>query len=156
MAMHNTPGTVFIKDNTAQPTALAIETEAYLPGWRVVRNLDGYGLGRKIEQAKWNFFYLAGDIRAAVLGREGPDTVRKAVSRALAKSTGESFNSLEITKVVSKWFFVIPYTRITAHFRHIQQAICLQPSGNDFDWRVSSAPSEETLARRQAALFAGS
>ena len=81
-----------------------METEDFLPGWRAVKNLDGYGLGRKIEEAKWYFFYLAGDLRAVALGRKGPGTLRRAVRRILAKRGEGKFNSLEITKAVSKRF----------------------------------------------------
>ena len=141
MSVKNTSGTVFIRENTLLPTALAVETELFLPGWRVVRNLDGYGLGRKVEEAKWNFFYLAGDVRAVTLGRKGPGTLRQVVGRLLGKPGGERFNSLEITEVVSKRFLGIPFTRVTAHFRHIQQEIGLRDPANDFVWRVSSSPN---------------
>jgi len=123
MPLKNTSGTVFIRENTLLPTGLAVETELFLPGWRVVKNLDGYGLGRKIEEEKWNFFYLAGDLRAVALGRKGPGTLRKVVRRLLGKQAGERFNSLEITKIVSKRFLGIPFTSVMAHFRHIQEEI---------------------------------
>jgi hypothetical protein len=143
MSVKNTSGTVFIRENTLLPTGLAVETELFLPGWRVVSNLDGYGLGRKVEEANWNFFYLAGDLKAVTLGRKGPGTLRKVVRRMLGKPGGERFNSLEITKVVSERFLGIPFTRVTAHFRHIQQEIGLQDRANDFVWRVSSSPNGE-------------
>jgi hypothetical protein len=42
--------TILIREDTPLPANLPIESEAFLPGWRVVNNLDGYGLGRKIEE----------------------------------------------------------------------------------------------------------
>ncbi len=153
MSVKNTSGTVFIREHTLLPAGLSIESDAYLPGWRTVRNLHGYGLSRKIEEAKWTFFYLAGDISSIAFGREGSGTLRNAVKRVLAKQRGERFNSLEITKVVSKWFFVIPYTRITAHFRHIQEHIALVDPGNDALWRITSSPNRETLVPQHPALI---
>ena len=60
----NRARTILIRDDTPVPANLPIESEAFLPGWSAVRNLDGYELGRKIEEAKWYFFYLAGEIGA--------------------------------------------------------------------------------------------
>ena len=108
------------------PAGLAIESEAFLPGWRVVKDLDGDSLARSIESANWNFFYLAGEISAAVLGRNRSGTLQRAVKRLLAKEETQ-FNSLEITKVVSKRFLGISFMRVVAHARHIQQGICLVP-----------------------------
>jgi len=156
MSVKNTSGTVFIREHTLMPAGLSIESDAYLPGWRTVRNLDGYGLSRKIEEAKWTFFYLAGDISSIAFGREGSGTLRNAVKRVLAKQGGQRFNSLEITKVVSKWFFVIPYTRITAHFRHIQEHIGLVDPGDDSLWRITSSPNRETLVQQHPASITGS
>jgi len=31
------------------PAGLAVESESFLPGWRAAKNLDGYGLTRKME-----------------------------------------------------------------------------------------------------------
>jgi hypothetical protein len=98
------------------PANLLIESEAFLPGWGAVRNLDGYELGRKIEAANWNFFYLAGEIGAIALGREGPGTLRRAVKRFLAKPEGQKFNSLEVTEIISQRFLGIPF--IVLPFRH--------------------------------------
>lgn len=68
MADTNRARTILIREDTPLPANLPIESEAFLPGWRVVKNLDGYGLGRKIEEAKWNFFYLVGEIGAIAPG----------------------------------------------------------------------------------------
>src|SRR5258708_30232235 len=128
MSTNNAFGTILIRENTLLPAGLAIESEVFLPGWRVVKNLDGYGLGQKIYETKWHFFYLAGEIRAIALGREGLGTLRRAVMQILARREGQEFNSLEITKVASTRFLDIPVMSITAHFRHIQPWICLVPA----------------------------
>jgi hypothetical protein len=123
MLATNKSGTILIRDNTPLPAGMAIERDVFLPGWKCVKDLDGYRLGRKIEGAKWNFFYLAGEIRVTVLG-SGSKTLRRAVKRALAKQE-KQFNSLEITTVVSKRFLGVPFMSVVAHTRHIQQGICL-------------------------------
>src|SRR6266704_5058454 len=93
--------TVFIREDTPLPTTLSIESEAFLRVRRVVKNLDRSTLARNIEGANWNFFYLAGEIRATVLGRDRPRTLRRAVKCVLAKREGQKFNSIVITNVAS-------------------------------------------------------
>ena len=124
MLAAETFGTILIRESTTLPPGLAVESELFLPGWRAVRNLDRHALGRKIEQAKWYFFFLVGEIRTTVLGRDHSTTLRRAVKRVLAKQP-KRFNCLEITEVVSKRFLGIPFLSVAAHTRHIQQDICL-------------------------------
>src|SRR6266481_1735658 len=148
--------TVFIREDTPLPTTLSIESEAFLPGWRVVKNLDRSTLARNIEGANWNFFYLAGEIRATVLGGDRSGTVRRAVRRVLAKQKGQKFNSLEITNVVSKRFLGIPFINITAHSRHIQQGIGLLPAKDSALRMTVAAPNKEMATKRYAALIPSS
>jgi hypothetical protein len=139
-----------------------MESERFLPGWRIVKNLDRQALTREIEGARWNFFYLAGEIRATVFGREGLGTLRRAVKRILAKQEGQSFrfNSLEITKIASKWFLGIPLLRVTAYSWHIQLGIALIPA-KDVLQRPLAAPARashhgEVVAKEYAAVISSS
>jgi len=147
--------TIFIKEDTPLPANLPIESEAFLPGWRVVKNLDRSALARNIEGANWNFFYLAGEIRATVLGRDRSGTLRRAVKCVLAKQEGQKFNSLEITKLVAKRFLGIPFMSVTAHSRHIQQGIGLVPA-KDFVLRMPAALKGEVAAKQYVALISSS
>ncbi len=153
----NRTRTVFIREGTPLPKTLSMESEAFLPDWRIVKNLDRQALTREIEAANWNFFYLAGEIRATVFGRERPGALRRAVQRVLAKQEGQMFNSLELTKIVSKRFLGIPFMSVTAHSRHIQQGISLVPA-KDFVLRMPAAAPESSLdgdRRRHAELATG-
>ena len=155
MSNINRTRNVFIREDTRSPTTLWIESEAFLPGWRVVKNLDRATLARNIEGANWNFFYLAGESRATVLGRDRSGTLRRAVKCVLAKQEGQTFNSLEITKVVSKRFLGIPFMSVTAHSRHIQKGIGLVPA-KDFVLRMPAAPNGEVAANQYVALISSS
>ncbi len=128
MPVNDNAGSLFIREGTLLPGGLIIETEAFIPGWRAVRNCDGYRLGRKIEEAKWNFFYLAGEVRSIVFGRVGPESLRRAVRSILEKPEARKFNSLEVTGTRSRWFLGIPFVSVTANFRHIQQGLALDPA----------------------------
>jgi hypothetical protein len=135
-------GTILIQEGTLLPTGLPVESDAFLPGWRAVRNLDGYGLGQKIDEADWNFFYLAGEIKATVVGREGVAALRRAIKQILAKRTGQKFNSLEIAKVVSKRFLGVPYLKVFAHSRHIQEGMYLA-AARDSHLKTPAVPAAE-------------
>ena len=119
--------TIFIRENTRLPVSVTLESETFIPGWRSIKNLDGREIGRKIENAKWNYFYLAGAMKATVLGSESPATLRRAVQHVLAKKQSQNFNSLEITKIISKRFLGLPCLTISAHSRHIQEGMYLVP-----------------------------
>jgi hypothetical protein len=82
-------------------------------------------MGRKIENAKWRFFYLAGQRSATAMGIEGQPAISKAVVRIMGRLPRETYNSLEVTQIVSKRFLGIPYVRVFAHARHIQEEMQL-------------------------------
>ena len=148
MLATNKSGTILIRDNTPLPAGMAIERDVFLPGWKAVKDLDGYQLGRKIEGAKWNFFYLAGEIRVTVLGGSSK-TLRRAVKRVLAKQE-KQFNSFEIASVVSKRFLGIPFMSVVAHSRHIQQSTRLVPA-KDFVLEKPVPGSQESKRQVEAA-----
>jgi hypothetical protein len=155
--------TLFIREGTPLPTMPSMESEPFLAGWRMVKNLDREELKREIEGANWNFFYLAGEIRTIVFGPGGVGTLRRALKRIVAKQEGQSFsfNSLEITKIASKWFLGIPITSVTAHSRHIQLGIALVPA-KDLSGRSlpaippGRASQEEVVAKQYTAVISTS
>ena len=146
----NRTGTIFIKEDTPLPTSFSIETELFLPGWWVVKNLDPQTLTREVEVAHWNFFYLAGETRATVLGGDGLGALRRALRCVLTKQEGQKFNSLELTKIVWKRFLGIPFMSVTANARHIQKDIGLAPAKNFSKTNsIEIAPSAHLDGREQ-------
>jgi len=67
-----TVGKIFIREGTELPGAVRLESEPYAAGWRLVKNLDGDGLGRKIHEGGWTFFCRASDIKAITLPTKTP------------------------------------------------------------------------------------
>jgi hypothetical protein len=132
MSDTNRTGTILIRRGTLLPPGLVLESEVFLPGWNVVRKLDGYALARKLHQFNWNFFYLAGEIRMTVIGRSGDAAVRKAVEQILARPKSRKYDSLEITNVVSTRFLGVPCVKVFAHSRHIQEGRYLAPARDAF------------------------
>jgi hypothetical protein len=101
---------------------LSIESDPYVGNWSVVRSLGGFALDRKIRAAGWNFFFLAGEVKAMFFGVVGEKNIRKALKRILAKMSDHNFNCLEVTGITGKHFAGVPYTLISANWRHIQKS----------------------------------
>src|SRR5712692_3041875 len=118
-------GTILIKEGTLLPESLRFESEPCAPGWRLVQNLDGYELGRKIHEAGWSFFWLAGEIGATVFGFDEQKMLRRAVEQILANLESAEFNSLEIMRLASKRFLGVRYVTVSAQSRHIQESAFL-------------------------------
>jgi hypothetical protein len=127
-------GTILIKDGTFLPDALRFESEPCATGWRLVKNLDGYGLGRRVHEAGWTVFCLAGEIKATIFGLDVQKTVRRAVKRILANLKPGEFNSLEITHVARKRFLGVRSVTVSAHLGHIQENAFLLQVKDHQEW----------------------
>jgi len=117
------PGAILIKDGTLLPETLRFESEPCAPGWRLVKDLDGDGLDRKIREAGWTFFCVAGQLGASVFGIDEQKTLSRAVEQILESPESAEFNSLEIMRVASetsKRFLGVRYVTVSAQSRHIQ------------------------------------
>ena len=115
-------GTILIrKESPRMAEALTLESEPYLANWSVVKALDGLALDDKVHAAGWNFFFLAAEIKVMFFGAIGAKNVQNAVKRMLGKLRPMNFNCLEVTGIVAKRFWGLPYATVSAHSRHIQQ-----------------------------------
>jgi hypothetical protein len=125
--MHETikPGTILIKEGTPLPQTLRFESEPCVPGWRLVMDLDGCGLDRKIREAGWTFFCPGGQHGVTVFGIDEQKTLSRAVEQILANLESVEFNSLEIMRVdseASKRFLGVRYVTVSAQSRDIQDS----------------------------------
>jgi hypothetical protein len=120
-----TAGKILMREGTELPESVRLESEPYEAGWRVVKNLDGYGLDQKIHEAGWTFFCHAGTVKAITFGIDEQELARRAVKRILAKVEPGKFNCLEITRVATQRFLGVPYASVSARSRHIQESVYL-------------------------------
>jgi hypothetical protein len=118
-------GTILIKEGALLPESLRFESEQYLKGWTLVKDFDSRGLDRKIREAGWTFFFMAGGAHATAVGSDLEKTTRRAVKKVLASMKSDRLNCLEIGQVVVKRFLGLPYVVVSAHPRHIQQSMFL-------------------------------
>ncbi len=128
-------GTVLIKEGTRLPGRLRFESELLSNAWKLVRNLDGHALSRRIREAGWAFVHMTGEIRATALGFDQKGTVCRAVRRGLAKRNLARFSCLEITQVTIERIFGLLYVMVAARPRLIQEEVAQLPSRNISEWR---------------------
>lgn len=121
MADNIKTGTILIEESALLPDSLRFESEPYANGWRLVKNLDGYRMDRRIREAGYTFFSMAGEIKASVFGFNREKALRRAVKRVLANLSSEQSNCRAITQVAAKRFLGLPYLTVYAHPRHIQE-----------------------------------
>lgn len=110
------------------PQLLGLESEPYSGNWRLVKELDGFALDRKIRASGWNFFFMAAEVKVMFFGALGGKKIEHALKRILGKVEQQHFNGLEVTEIVAKRFLGVPYAIVSAHSRHVQQS-CYLDSG---------------------------
>ncbi|MBZ5706999.1 MAG: hypothetical protein LAN63_16760 [Acidobacteriia bacterium] len=132
-------GTILIDAEPRLAQVFALESEPYSGKWSVLKGLDGFALDRKIHAAGWNFFFMAAEAKVMFFGVIRAQKVQDALKRILGKMRPQNFNCLEVTGIVAKRFWGIPYATVSAHSRHIQQSCQL----DDIDRRRAGQRDEE-------------
>jgi hypothetical protein len=121
-------GTILIREGTFLPTGVPVESDVFLPGWRLVKNLEGDRWVQKVHEAGCTFFSPADEIGATVFGLDEQKTLRRAVEQILAKRESAEFNSVEIKRVdweTSKRFLGVRSVTVCAKSRDIQESASL-------------------------------
>lgn len=113
-------GSILIAEGSLLPELL-FESEPYAQGWRLVRNLNSYGMEQIVGKAGWRVLYMTEVIKTSIFGSDQEKTRRKAIKQVIAKMRSKNFNCLEITQVTVKRFLGLPYLSIYARSRHIQE-----------------------------------
>jgi hypothetical protein len=129
-------GSIFTEEGTLLSESLRFDSEPYANGLRLVKDLDGCGLERKIREAGWSSCYTAGNVKASVLGSDQEEPKRRALERIVTKlkSDGVNFNFLQITQVAAKRFLGLPYMTLSAHYRHFQESMFLFHAKRVAEW----------------------
>ena len=133
-------GTILMKVWPGMPQLLDFETEPGFGEWSMVKVLDASTLDRKIHAAGWNFFFMAAEVKVMFFGSLGAAKIRSALMRIFAKVKQQHFNGLEVSEIVARRFLGVPYVRVSAHSRHMQQScrldstIARQSFQHDAEW----------------------
>jgi hypothetical protein len=131
-------GTLLVKTDAILPESLPLESDPYLKGWRVVKNLSSSELDRKLCEVGWAFFYMAGEVTAMAFGADSEKTTRRAVKQVIANLKSDRFNCLEISRVAAKSFLGLPYVTVAGHARHIQEGIHLFRAQPIAEWKQAN------------------
>jgi hypothetical protein len=137
-------GSIFLREGLLLPDTLELESAPYTEHWRLVTAPPRRFLDEKIRAAGWNFFLHAALTHATALGSRGVATTTRALQRLLAQATSQDFNSLEVAAISSGHFLGVPYTKVTAHSRHLQES-----------WLLAG-PAERRRARKASDWASGS
>ena len=127
-------GTLLVKVGTIFPEGLLLESDPYLKGWGLVKNLSSSGLDRKLCAERWSFFYMAGEVTAMAFGSNSEETIRRAIKNVIANMESDRFNCLEISRVAAKSFLGLPYVTVAGHPRHVQESIYLFHAKHMAEW----------------------
>ncbi|HZP16722.1 MAG TPA: hypothetical protein VFB00_02060, partial [Terriglobales bacterium] len=88
----------------------------------------------------WNFFFMAGEVKAMFFGAIGARKIQNALKRILEKVRRQDFNCLEVTGIAAKRFLGLRYAVVSAHSRHVQRSCYLdiaevrRTSHRDAEW----------------------
>jgi hypothetical protein len=112
-------GTLLIEENTRLPEPSPGESLSFGNGWaRIPNNL---AFEKKLGAAGWTFFYMAGVLRATVLGFDRHRMIHNAVKRLLAAVALQGCNCLEVEHITMRSFCGMLSVTVLAHSRHVQQ-----------------------------------
>ena len=112
-------GTFLIEEKTLLPQPSPHDSVSIGNGWARISNALTFE--KKLAAAGWTFFYMAGSIRANVLGFDRPRMIQTAVNRLLAAVTRQKCNCLEVDHITMRSFCGMPFVTVLAHSRHIQE-----------------------------------
>jgi hypothetical protein len=114
-------GTVFIEAKAILPESFSLKGAPDANGWRSLASAGRSAFEQKVRQAGWIFFLMDAEITARVYGFDAQKGLRTAFERISASVKSQKCNSLQITRVESKSFLMVPYVSVTAHSRHLQE-----------------------------------
>ena len=109
-------GTVLMENRPVMAKALGLQSAPYSANWGVLTALDGSGINRTVQDAGWNFFFMAAEVKVMFLGAVGAERIQNALQRILVRVKPLNFNCLELTGIAAKRFLGVPYTVVLGAF----------------------------------------
>jgi hypothetical protein len=115
-------GSILIQEGTHLPNSRPNERESDSSGWAAIESTKG-AFEKKVREAGWTFFFMAGEIKATVFGFDRQKTLRSALKRLIRNVKSQNCNSIEITQVTGRSFLKLPYVSVYAHPRHLKKGL---------------------------------
>jgi hypothetical protein len=89
LPIHVHVGAILIDETPRITQLLGFESEPYSGNWRLVRALSGFSLESKIRASGWNFFFIATEVKAVIIGELAANKIQNALKRILQKVRGQ-------------------------------------------------------------------
>ncbi|MCZ2153475.1 MAG: hypothetical protein LC114_06180 [Bryobacterales bacterium] len=120
------PGTVLIDKTATLPESLPLGSDISGTVWVGIQgDPDHRQMESLLSAAGWRYFFLAHSIKTSAFGFDRCKALQSAMQRLIRAVKGEKFNALEIDSTEVRSFWGIPYARLSAHPRHIQEHMVL-------------------------------
>lgn len=125
-----TAGDILVERGTHFPSSLTMPSESPVRGWsKIPGGLQAFE--KEIERAGWTLFFMAGEIKTSVFGFDRQRSALTALKRLGRMVKSQNCNCIEITDVTEKSFLALPYIRVRAHARHLQQSLVFSAAQSD-------------------------
>ena len=121
-------GSILVEEGTYLPRSLLLQREPDSNGWATVKDARST-FEKTVQEEGWTFFFMAGEIKTTVFGFDRPKALRAALKRLTTDAKSQYCNSIEITRVMGKSFWRVPYVSVSAHPRHLQKGMFLPAEG---------------------------
>jgi hypothetical protein len=118
-----TAGNILVEEGIRLPKSLQGQSEPNSNGWAAVKGARSTFV-QAIQEAGWSFFFMAGEIKTTVFGFDREKALHAALKRLMADAKSQHCNSIEITQILDKSLWRVPYVSVSAHARHLQKGMC--------------------------------
>jgi hypothetical protein len=115
-------GSIMVAGGTHLPSSIVLQYETDSNGWAAIEDARTT-FERKVQEAGWTFFLMAGEIKAIAFGYDKEKAIRTALNRLIADVKSLHCNSIEITQIIGTTFLKLPYVSVFAHARHLQKGL---------------------------------
>jgi len=117
-----TAGSILIDGRAYLPNSMRLQSKPDSSGWATLNGARPT-FEKEVQEAGLTFFFMAGEIKATVIGFDRPKILRAALQRLIMNVKSHKCNAIEITQVTVKSFFKVPYVSVFAHARHLQKGL---------------------------------
>ncbi len=130
---------MMVREGLLLPESAQIESVSYSSTWRTLVGMDSFTFDRKLRDAAFHLFFMAGELKVIAFGR-GQSAVRSGMKRMLGRALKSDLNCMGITQVRPAHFLGIPCIAIHAYLFHIQDNSTLKSKAQrkseqkDRDW----------------------
>lgn len=113
-------GSILIELSADPPKSLLVRSRSVPSGWGLIQD-PAYLFDTGLREAGWNLFFLAGEIKATVVGFDPSAALQAALNRVIRKVQSHKCNSFEVARVTQSSFLGLSRVSVYGHVRHLQK-----------------------------------